>query len=112
MPLTLTTPCFPPDQFEILGIETEIYQPSSTYCQEPAFSSYQDEPATETTDTREENFPINPPQEVEDWTSEERQPDYLPPTSKEEAEEDENSPFYEENVNKDPEPKPEVGVGS
>jgi len=33
-------------------------------------------------------------------------------TSKEEAEEDEKSPFHEEDANKDPEPEPEAGVGS
>jgi len=32
--------------------------------------------------------------------------------SKEEAEEDEKSPFHEEDANKDPEPEPEAGVGS
>jgi len=98
MSLLLATPHFPPDLSEILGIETKSYQPSSIYCQEPEYSSDQDESAKpeETPGTREEDSPKDPLQEVEDWTEEERQPDYQPPTSKEEAEEDENSPFHEE----------------
>ena len=114
MSLLLATPHFPPDLSEILGIETKSYQPSSIYCQEPEYSSDQDESAKpeETPGTREEDSPKDPLQEVEDWTKEERQPDYQPPTSKEEAEEDENSPFHEEDANKDPEPEPEAGVGS
>jgi hypothetical protein len=110
----LTTPRFPPDLFEILGIETKSYQPSSIYCQEPAHSSDQDESTKleETPGTREEDSSKNHLQEVEDWTDEERQPDYQPPASKEEAEEDENPPFHEEDVNKDPEPEPETDVGS
>ena len=114
MSLIMATPRFPPDLFEILGIETKSYTPSSIYCQEPAYSRDQDGSTNseETPGTREEDSSKDPPQEVEDWTEEERQPDYQPPASKEEAEEDEKSPFHEEDANKDPEPEPEAGVGS
>jgi hypothetical protein len=113
-PLTLTTPRFPPDLSGLLGIETEPYQSSSIYCQEPAYSSDQDEPANpeETTGTQEEDSSMDPPQDIEYWTPEERQQDYQPPTSKEETEEDDNSPFHEENANKDPKPEQEAGAGS
>ena len=55
---------------------------------------------------------MDPPQDIEYWTPEERQQDYQPPTSKEETEEDDNSPFHEENANKDPKPEQEAGAGS
>jgi hypothetical protein len=65
-PLILTTPRFPPDLFGFIGI-----QPSSIYCQEPEYSSDQDVNLEGTTGTQEEDSPMNPPQEVEDWTPEE-----------------------------------------
>jgi len=42
MSLIMATPRFPPDLFEILGIETKSYTPSSIYCQEPAYSRDQE----------------------------------------------------------------------
>ena len=50
-------------------------------------------------------------QEVENRTPEERQQDYQPKISKEE-EEDDSSPFHEENPNKDLEPESKIGVES
>ncbi len=100
-------PPAPVENYQPTGYSQQVYTTAATTT--PGNLFYPAQVQTSVLEsTRNSSFQFT----VEDWTEEERQPDYQPPASKEEAEEDEKSPFHEEDANKDPEPEPEAGVGS
>jgi hypothetical protein len=103
----------PYNPHDLMDPGTEQLKLSSAYKQESTKPSAQVEPSDpkEATCTQNEDSHMGSSQEVEDWTPEERQQDYIPKTSKEE-EEDGSSPFHEEKPNNEPEPKSEIGVES
>ena len=108
--LDWTIPYIPHD---LMDPGTEQLKLSSAYKQESTKPSAQVEPSDpkEATCTQNEDSHMGSSQEVEDWTPEERQQDYIPKTSKEE-EEDGSSPFHEEKPNNEPKPKSEIDVKS